>query len=163
MTATALREPKGAGIVLALAISCTSWLLQGWDGALWVHGVTHSPPPRTPLAPGLARALLEGRATLPFSSCRTGRASAARQRICELRVTSGLLSSTGRQERNGGDLISHPSLTDWMEICDTWHVTQANVSTRTAKLSHTTTPASNPYDRESRDGPFQVTMLCAKN
>lgn len=68
VTATALRVPKGVGIVLALAISCTSWLLQGWDGALWVHGVTHGPPPRTPLAPGLARALLAGRATLPFSS-----------------------------------------------------------------------------------------------
>lgn len=57
--------------------------MEGQDSVLRVPGVRHSPAPLTPVAPGLAAG---GRATLPFSSCSTGRALAATQGICELGI-----------------------------------------------------------------------------
>lgn len=74
-------------------------------------------------------------------------------------LTSGLLSSTGRQERNVRDLMPCASSTARVEIYGTWHVKQANISAHvycTGRLSHTATPASSMDDWKTREGPFQV-------
>lgn len=83
-----------------------------------------------------------------------------------LELMSGLLSSTGRQERNVRDLVACASLTARVEIYGTWHVKQGNISAHvycTGKLSHPAAPASSIDDWKTGEGPFQLTTLCGKN